>query len=195
VRLNNLVSSSIYHRANNLPPNSANHKGLVVRALSGTGSENSTTVLARGAGPQHPAAWYAGASHVCASLSSFLASSPAVMAQTPQASTTISCARHGYACLSEESRVALAINCSDLPSPSSPILRRSVSECAHRWFPLPSCRASGPLPMPFPLPPSPSARARSGEDFATRPRMLPTSSPFPTPNPRLVTCALRPQSP
>jgi hypothetical protein len=165
--------------------------------LSGTGSENSTTVLAPGEGGGHniQLPGNACASHVCASLSSFLASSPAVMAQTPHASTTISCARHGYACLPEESRVALAINCSDLPSPSSPILRRSVSECAHRWFPLPSCRASGPQPMPFPLPPLPSARARSGEDFATRPRMLPTSSPFPTPNPRLVTCALRLQSP
>jgi hypothetical protein len=161
--------------------------------LSGTGSENSTTVLA----PE----WRGATISSCLVRVCFTRlclsprSSPAVMAQTPRASTTISCARHGYACLPEESRVALAINRSDLPSPSSPILRRSVSECAHRWFPLPSCRASGPLPMPFPLPPLPSARARSGENFATRPRMLPTSSPFPTPNPRLVTCALRLQSP
>jgi hypothetical protein len=48
-----------------------------------------------------------------------LASSQAGMAQTPRVSTIISYVRHGYACLPEESRVALAISRSDLP-PSSP---------------------------------------------------------------------------
>jgi hypothetical protein len=31
----------IHHRANNLTPNRANHKGFILRALSGIGSENS----------------------------------------------------------------------------------------------------------------------------------------------------------
>jgi hypothetical protein len=178
----------IRHRANNLTPNRANHKGFILRALSGIGSENSL-------GAHDIQLPGMRVFHTSMPLSSFLVSSSEGMAQMPRASTIISCVQRGYACLPGESRVALAISRSDLPPPSSSLLRRSVSECAHRWFPLPSCRDSGPPLLHLLVPPLPSARACSGEESATQPRMQPTSSLSPTPNPRLPACALRLQSP
>jgi hypothetical protein len=177
----------IHHRANNLTPNRANHKGFILRALSGIRSENSL-------GAHDIQLPGMRVFHTSMPLSSFLASSSEGMAQMPRASTLVSCVQHGDACLPGESRVALAISHSDLP-PSSSILRRAVSECAHRWFPLPSCRASGPPPLHLPVPPLPSALACSGEESATQPRMQPTSKLSLTPKPRLTTCALRLQSP